>query len=396
MHAAKIILDLLNRECPDMHEKRRACVAKVVEAGRIGGLGLLKMSRQLCRKTALRQRIKCCDRLLSNPKLLEERHCVYRALNKCILSGSNNIAIIIDWSVVRANGSFHLLRAAAVVKGRAFTVYEEVHPEIDLGSLRVHRDFLIKLREVLPKNCCPILVTDAGFRASWFKLANSLNYSWIGRIRNRDMVCAQGSSAWRGCKTLYEHATARPRDLGAYEFAKANPIATRLVLLKKPPKGRKRLTVFGKVARSASSKRNQASQVEPWLLAVSPALKTLDAKTVIAIYAGRMQIEETFRDLKNPQWGLGLSDSQTRKQNRLAILVLLGTLIAYALWLIGLAATNSGYKVQYGSKRKSQATLSTISLARTWCDDPSHTPFSRQRLLEAVQALASMVMRVNI
>jgi hypothetical protein len=44
MHA-KSIKDLLSRKCPAMHGKRRDCVATLVEAGRKGGLGLLKMSR---------------------------------------------------------------------------------------------------------------------------------------------------------------------------------------------------------------------------------------------------------------------------------------------------------------------------------------------------------------
>lgn len=396
MHASKIILDLLERECPGIHAKRRACVAKLVEAGRIGGLGLLKMSRQLCKKTALRQRIKCCDRLLSNAHLIEEKSTVYRALNKCILSGQGSVAIIIDWSDARANGSLHLLRAAAVVQGRAFTVYEEVHPEKDLGSPRVHRQFLINLRTVLPADSSPILITDAGFRAAWFKLANELQYQWIGRIRNRDMVCEQGTTDWNGCKTLYEHATARPQDLGAYQYARANRVSCRLVLLKKPPKGRKRRTVFGKVTRSASSKKNRAAQVEPWLLAVSPALDKLTAKTIIAIYTGRMQIEQTFRDLKNPQWGLGLSDSQTRKQHRLTVFLLLAALITYVLWLIGLAAAKTGYQVQYGSKKKAPTTLSISSLAQSWYDDGYHRPFGRRQLLEAVHTLTSMVMRIEI
>jgi len=54
------------------------------------------------------------------------------------------------------------------------------------------------------------------------------------------------------------------------------------------------------------------AQKEPWLLAVSPQLAALSAQAIVTIYAGRMQIEQTFRDIKNPRWGLGLSASQTR------------------------------------------------------------------------------------
>ena len=65
-----------------------------------------------------------------------------------------------------------------------------------------------------------------------------------------------------------------------------------------------------------------------------------------------MQIEQTFRDLKNVQWGMGLRTSQTRSASRLAILNLIGALLSYALWLIGLAMRSAGRQVAYGSQNK--------------------------------------------
>jgi len=38
MHAQGIIQDLLDKECPSIHAKRRACVATMVDAGSKGGL----------------------------------------------------------------------------------------------------------------------------------------------------------------------------------------------------------------------------------------------------------------------------------------------------------------------------------------------------------------------
>lgn len=379
-----------------MHAKRRVCVATQVEAGRIGGLGLLKMSRVLDHKTALRHRIKCCDRLLSNVHLHEERIQVYRALNESVLTGLGRIAIILDWSDLLADRSGHVLRAAAMVKGRALTVYEEVHLGKNYASLKVHRRFLKTLRSVLPVDCEPVLVTDAGYRATWFKLATELRYEWVGRIRNRDQVCVQGSDEWYGCKSLYPRATGRPRSLGSFTYTKSNPTPCRLVAYKRAPKGRHRRTATGKRSRSAKSLKSAAGQVEPWLIAVSPGLAALDSKEVVALYSGRMQIEQTFRDLKSGQYGLGLSQSQTRKHKRLSILLLLGALITYALWLIGLTAIRCGYQVCYGSKKKARSTLSTISLARNWLNEPRRPTPSKSQLAEALCELASLVMRIEI
>jgi hypothetical protein len=334
--------------------------------------------------------------MLSNPHLGRERIQIYRALNESVLAGQGHIAIIIDWSDLLADGSGHVLRAAAIVKGRAFIVYEEVHTGKNYGALRVHRKFLKTLRTVLPAACQPILVTDAGFRATWFKLASELDYEWVGRIRNRDQVCAQGSDEWQGCKTLYSRATGRAQSLGSFTYVKSNPTPCRLVAFKKAPKGRHRRTAFGNRVRSAQSAKNRAAQVEPWLIAVSPGLAALSAKAVVALYAGRMQIEQTFRDVKNGQWGLGLTQSQTRKHRRLAILFLLGALITYALWLIGLAATRRGYQVRYGSKKKAPSTLSILSLAQSWLSEWPRPSPSKSELAQALRELATMVVRLEI
>ena len=246
MHAHRIIQNLLDTKCPEIHAKRRGCIAKVAEAGRIGGLGVVKMGRCLDTKTSIRHRIKCCDRLLSNRHLPAERLTIFRALDEAVLAGHRHIAISVDWSNLVPDGSLHLLRAAVTVKGRALVLYEEVHAECDLGSPKVHRRFLETLCSLLPDQCQPILVTDAGFRATWFKLATRMHISWIGRIRNRDMVCAEGSGQWDGCKTWYAGATAKPRCLGRFEYARSNATPCQLVLYKKAPQGRHHRTSFGK------------------------------------------------------------------------------------------------------------------------------------------------------
>lgn len=180
-------------------------------------------------------RIKRCDRLLGNLHLGHEKYDVYRALAQRILIGNPRPAIIIDWFDLSADHSQHLLRAALIVKGRAVVLYEEVHPMTKYGSPKVHERFLRRLRELLPQSCHPILVTDAGFRAAWFKLCDRLKLDWVGRIRNRDMIRPQTDAAvWVGCKTLYPKATATPQDRGAFDYVRSTPVACRLVLYKKP------------------------------------------------------------------------------------------------------------------------------------------------------------------
>jgi hypothetical protein len=279
------------------------------------------------------------------------------------------------------------------VKGRAVTLYEQVFSNQDYATPAVHQQFLLTLRRLLPETCHPVLVTDAGFRASWFKLANELQFEWVGRIRNRDMVRVQSAGTWNGCKTWYPQAKGYPCSLGQFEYARSNPIPCRLVIYKKPHKNRHNKTAFGKNARNHSSLKSRAAQIEPWLLACSPSLADVSAKRIVDLYAGRMQIEQTFRDVKNRQWGMGLSDSQTTHLRRLAVLLLIGALAAYALWLIGLAAQRTGYRVAYGSKKKAANTLSIISLAKSWISEKIGLP-PRSALTYALRTLTELVYRI--
>jgi hypothetical protein len=390
MQAQRIIQDFLSAECPSIHAKRRASLAVIADAGSQGNLSLMGMSRVLKSGTALRHRIKRCDRLLGNDKLDSDRSCIYRAMTQRVLRSVAMPLIVIDWSDLRTDRSFQLLRAALVVRGRALTLYEEVHPISVAGSLKVHAAFMSKLKAILPTRCLPVFVTDAGFRSTWFKLLDSFGYAWVGRIRNRDMVReCNAIGAWRGCKVLYSKATSDAKDLGEYEYVRNNPVPCRLVLFKKRCCGRHDLTVHRNVTKSSRSMKQAKGSKEPWLLAVSPKLDAFAAKAIVGLYEGRMQIEQTFRDTKNPHWGLGLTSSQTRKADRLANLLLIGALACFALWIVGLAAKCTGYRIEYGSKAKAAQALSIISLARWWIADFPTTPIPRALVDDSLDILGS-------
>lgn len=396
MHAFRIIQGFLSEHCSSMHAKRRDCLSRVVEAALRGGLNLLNMSKGLATATSLRHRIKCCDRLLSNPRLFAERCTIYRGLAAQAIGAERHVQIIVDWSDLRPDGSQQLLRAALVVKGRAFTLYEEVHPQKLLGSPTVHRNFMKTLRQILPTGCAPVILTDAGFRATWFHMLDQQGWAWVGRIRNRDMVRRSGDATWVGSKTLYAKACAKAQLLGHFHYVRSNPVPCQLVLVKRKAKGRHHKTKFGKPCHSRSSKKNRMAQREPWLLAASPRLAALSAEQVVQLYAGRMQIEQTFRDLKNHKWGMGLQNSETRVLKRMSILILIGALLSYALWLIGLAMRQSGQNIGYGSARKAKNTLSVLSLAVYWLNQHDKPKITRRQLDDALDQLVSMVARYEL
>ena len=72
--------------------------------------------------------------------------------------------------------------------GRSIVLYEETHPKKSENNHEIHKKFLLNLQQILPKAVKPIIVTDAGFRAIWFNFIKSLDWDYVGRIRNKNSL----------------------------------------------------------------------------------------------------------------------------------------------------------------------------------------------------------------
>jgi hypothetical protein len=338
-----------------------ACVTAALYGQRIT---LTELGRALPGQARVKHNIKRVDRLLGNAQLCTERFDIYQSIARWLLGRTRQPIIIVDWSDLTADRGWQLLRAAIAVGGRTLTLYEEVHPLRHFANRRVHHAFLRQLAALLPANTTPILVTDAGFRAPWFKAVSRLGWHWIGRVRNRDYVCKQGTQTWVGCKSLYVRANARPQALGYYEIVRSNSTCCSLYLVKRPKKNRVNRSVFGKRVRSNQSLKQARAQREPWLLAASPSLVHYSATAIVNSYATRMQIEEAFRDLKSDRYGLGFELNLSRMRERIATLIMIAALALLVLWQIGCAATNRGLQLQYQSNtRRDRPVLSVVYLA---------------------------------
>jgi len=365
MHALVMLHRLFAISCPEIHAKRLKSLLAAVEAVLRGSkLALSDLGRGLRGRVTVKHNIKRIDRLLGNSALHREAPNLYEALIRQCLAGVQTPLILIDWSDLTPDRRWQLLRASVALEGRSVTLYEQVHPLARATSPRVHAKFLTRIKAMLPPGCTPILITDAGFRSPWFKLVNRLGWQWIGRIRNRDMVRPIRGGFWRGCKTLYAKATGTPQALGLFEYVRANPVTCRLVLIKRRSQRRHKRTVHGKRVRSRHSLKQARAQREPWLLAVSPGLAHLSAQAMVAIYAQRMQIEESFRDLKSERFGLGFSANRSQHKDRLSVLLLIAQLAAFVLRVIGETARAKQLEFQFQSNtRRSRPVLSVISLA---------------------------------
>ena len=352
MQAKKVLHKLLQNTCGTMHTTRRQSLEAVVMAGLTGQcLTVTDLGRSIDSHTSHKHNIKRAGRLLSNSHLHQETSAVYGTVCEHLIGSKTRPMILVDWSDMDDHKQHFLLRASLALEGRSLTIYEEVHTVETKEKQATHKAFLLKLKQLLPAHGRPILITDAGFRTTWFKLVDSLGWDWVGRVRNRHCMRWEQGGPWFDAKRCYQHATMTPKHLGGGVLTKRHSLSCQFVVYKGKAKGRKHYNRFGEPARNHSSRKKAAGQREPWLLATSLPITTKFAKKIVKLYSLRMQIEEGFRDVKSERFGLGLNLHRTQSKERLAILLLIAHLALIVLWLLGQATllTQQHYQFQANS-----------------------------------------------
>lgn len=378
MRATQVLQKCLGDALGSMHALRSRALLRAVEAMIHGRrLTLMDLARSWPGAERVRAPLKALDRLLGNTHLHAEREHIYKAMTRWLVRSKQPI-IVIDWSDLKQDRSWHLLRAAIPVGGRSLPILDMVFPGGQQSSPKAQKQFLQRLAHVLPDDACPILVTDAGFRGPWFRAVEAMGWKWLGRLRNttylKPATAPNEPSQWVTCKAMYELATRTPRDFGQMEIARSKPLTARVVVHAKAAQGRKHRNRQGAPARNSNSRKSAKREREPWLLMASPDIE-LDARQLIALYTRRMQIELSFRDLKSHRYGQAFEDSLTRKGPRIAVLLLLSALAAFATWLVGMACEASGidqWLAPFRSKRRlySVMRLGREALVRRWLRIP--------------------------
>ena len=388
MNARTILTNIISLVSYKMHKKRRdaliACVRSLMNGS---AASVTSMGRGIVGKAFEKHRIKRADRLLSNGNLQREVPFIYAALCQVFCSSKHPV-ISVDWSDLDNHKAHFLLRAAISVKGRSITLYQEVHTNKTKEKPTTHIAFLEILHTILPKGCQPVIVTDAGYKSPWFRQVIVLNWFIVGRVRKPNHYSMNGGKQWQCISQLYEQATVRPKRFDNMQIAKYKPFHCTLVLVKQKSKGRHAKNSDGSENRSKTSVKHSQGATEPWLLATNlPAHRTL-SKQVVGIYRQRMQIEESFRDMKSTRFGLGFEQNKSIKTSRLTILVLLTTLASIILTLSGMTLFISGKTRRFKANTATRQTLSFHTLGqRAWAARTRFTLSQWQRTIKWLDEL---------
>lgn len=358
MHAVKLLHKHLKKTC-SIHKKRLNCLFDIVETAMTSQyVTLTGLGRRLPGSGLIKHKIKKVDRLLGNKHLQNERIEIIKHLVRYLIKKQKTPKIIIDWSPLADH--YYLLRASIPARGRSITIYEQSYYYTEQTNKKAHRKFLKILKNILPRDCRPVIITDAGFRNSWFKMVELLDWDWIGRVRNKTLYRELNSNKWLYIKLLYPVATGRAAQYGQVIMAKSNPMSCFFYLYKKKAKDRKKITLQGKVCRQSTSLKCAKREREPWLIASS---LSMPANEMIQLYSKRTQIENSFRDTKNQRVGFSLNDTGTKNIERLNILLLIIFIASIGLWLIGQCAKENKYQYQFqANSNKNRDVLSNIYL----------------------------------
>lgn len=342
MQAPLLLQNQIQNSC-EIHATRLEALFTGVQALlNCSKLTVVNLGRGIENKVKVKHNINRMNRLVGNQKLHNDRTQLYSFFAKRILGSKKRPVIAIDWCAVTPGGHEQLIRATVSGKGRPFVIYESVYTNKTYNNPTAHKQFLEELKMILPKKCKPIILTDAGFSVSWFKLVVEMGWDFVGRIRSKAIFRFQDESRYRMCLGLYRSATSKPTYIGEVLFTH-NEFPCHFHLVKKDKIGRKIVNLWGKKSKRTNSRRCERKERDPWLLVTSLSKKECPAKMAVKIYESRMQIEESFRDLKNYRNGFALRASRSKCTKRFDILILISTIATYVLWLVGLASKRKNY-----------------------------------------------------
>jgi hypothetical protein len=293
-----------------------AGVIGVIEAGALG-VSLIGHALAVAEGLESKHAIKQVDRLLSNRNLQLEQ--LDLPWVRFVLAERREVVIALDWTEYAKDGH-HVIAANVITShGRATPLCWKTVPSAELtdGGRRDAEDvLLLRLRSAIPKDVRVTIVADRGFgdSALYEFLAQE---QWDFVIRFRECIhvrTASADAAVPAAELVAPNGRARMfKNVGI--TAKAHPVAA-VVTVK------------------------ATGMKDAWCLATRRT--DLTASQVVATYGRRFTIEETFRDTKDPRFGLGLEAVRLKRPDRRDRLILLAALAQALLTLLGAASEATG------------------------------------------------------
>jgi Transposase DDE domain len=261
--------------------------------------------------------IKQLDRLLSNPGIdVKELSMLWVP---AMIGSRKSVEIAMDWTDFDADNQTTIMLSLLTSHGRATPLVWLTVDKDTLKDNRNHYEYqvLVWLAEALPADIKVLIVADRGFgdHKLYRVLTEELKFDYVIRFRGNIKVTAADGETRAAIDWVGKGG--RMRILrGAAVTAEDYPVGAVVCVQAKDMK-------------------------EPWCLATS--LAEAKARILLKKYAKRWGIECSFRDTKDPHFGLGMGQIRVSSPERRDRLWLLNALAVALLTLLGAAGEALGF-----------------------------------------------------
>ncbi|MBN8797731.1 MAG: IS4 family transposase [Stenotrophomonas nitritireducens] len=348
MFTEKLLFNALVEGCPFIHENRINAVLEVSMALRDSqNLSLSQIGRSLKGPSDIKHKIKKVDRLEGNKNLHEELDSLYRALSSYVftyLSQDANLPIIIDVCFMKDDRAIQMLSAEIATKGRTLPLYRKIFKEGELKDQT--QAFLKELAQCIPSDRKVIVIMDAGFHCEWFETIDSFGWFWVCRVRQGKSLKFSSAEDWLTVKDFISQVKEKTTNYERVLLTRRHEYSCRLVTTKRAPKGRHSKDSRGNTQGRIGSGRYKSAAKEPWILATNLP-SGYKSTEIVNLYSKRMQIEESFRDLKSHQFGLCGRYIRTKCIHRWGVKMLLAAIVQITYWVIGVIGHSQGMQRRY-------------------------------------------------
>ena len=270
------------------------------------------------RGTLSKHGVKQVDRLLSNSAI--ELDDFFSHWVPHVIGAREEIVVALDWTSFARDGHDTLMLSMLTEHGRATGAMWET---VSTATLKDNRnryedELLYRFAKVVPEGVKVTVVADRGFAdCNLFKyLEEDLGFGYVIRLPGSYYVTSE--SGERRLASQWVRPTGRTRTLRRAQLTDAHllTVGTIVCLRDKDMK-------------------------DHWCLVASDPDAT--PRVLIHFYAKRWGIETSFRDLKDPRYGLGLSSMRVSRPERRDRLMLISVLAIALLSLLGAAGERIGY-----------------------------------------------------
>ncbi len=343
MNVAEFVENLFE---DDLHMKRMLALAEVTKgAVSAGAVGIHVIGRALAvakgrdARTEKKHSVKQVDRLVGNDAI--DVWALFSKWVPYVVSNREEVWVALDWTEFDADGHSTLVASQVSSHGRTTPLLWRTFEKKAIKGSRLDAEKLVleRLRQVLPATVTRVLIlADRGFSdpARW-QAIEALGFDFITRIRGDiNITNTKGqmktAAAWlspSGKASLLKDVAVTKEHLPIHSF----------VTVKMP------------------------RMKDGWYLVSS--LAGVTGGELVKRYSRRFTIEESFRDLKDLRFGMGLSWTRVSTPGRRDRLLLVSALAIAFLTILGAAGEAIGidkyFKTNTSKKRQ-------YSLFRQGCD----------------------------